>query len=271
MNIPIAQALMLTCAGNAFLRGVNLEGFWPHALVFRFSKSCAFRLVEGERDMLIAPDPLAWFETLRSQQIGGLRLHHAPRPRGPAQTLAVEDRKLVGFVGGGPAWLIEVVGDGPSAIWQGFEQIGERNDPEQKIWINTYLRVGETTAQDFAALPLAQASADLKESLVEIEALARRMKFAPFDAMFAAARASLEGGPIDHAFAADADRYAAFDVAQQRLLGAVLHAWVFGAMGSWNDIAPDEADKDDYERLSEQLFVALNDAICALANSTCAP
>ena len=71
MQGPIAQALALTCVGNAYLRGEDVAGFWPDASVFRFSKSCDFREVDGDRDELIAADPLAWFETLRSRR--GLR------------------------------------------------------------------------------------------------------------------------------------------------------------------------------------------------------
>jgi hypothetical protein len=267
MQGPIAQALMLTCAGNAFLRGRDLSGFWPDALVFKFSKSCDFRVVDDKSDRLIAPDPLAWFETLRGAK--GLRLHHAPRPREPGQTLFVEARKLAAFVGGGPAWLIEVVGAGPSVIWQGFERFGDRHDPERKVWFNTYLRMCETTPQDDAVSSLAQAAADLDKMLIAIEALARRMQFTPWPDVFASARQTLHADvPETHFFSADFSRYGAAHTEQQRLLGAILGASVFGGMGSWNDIVPEPAFKADYERLSELLFMTVNDAICALANST---
>src|SRR5262245_28631831 len=103
-----------------------------------FSKSCDFRVVDEKSDRQIAADPLAWFETLRGA-CKGLRLHNMPRPRGPGQTIPVEERMMVGFVGGGPAWLIEAVGEGRSQIWQGYDRLGDRNDPDRKIWLNTYL------------------------------------------------------------------------------------------------------------------------------------
>ena len=39
-------------------------------------------------------------------------------------------------------------------------------------------------------------------------------------------------------------------------------------MGSWSDLGASDELKDDYNRLSEQLFGALCDGVCALANST---
>ena len=108
MQGPIAQALALVCVGNAVLRGRGAGRFWPDCSVFRFSKACDFRRVEGEQDELIAAEPHMWFEVLRAHNIEGLRLHHAPRPRAPNQTIPVEDRMMVGFVGGGPAWPIRL-------------------------------------------------------------------------------------------------------------------------------------------------------------------
>ncbi|WP_395646618.1 hypothetical protein [Terricaulis sp.] len=268
MQGPVAQALLLACAGNAFLSGRDLTGFWPDSVVFKFSRSCDFRVVDGDADRLLAPDPLAWFETLRG--VRGLHLHHAPRPRAPGQTLAVEERMMAGFVGGGPAWLIEVVGEGRSMLWQGFDRLGDRNDPERKIWLNTYLRVGETEPQEYAAQPLAEACADLDHALLEIGAVAARMQYGNWSDVFAAARASLSA-PGDHFFYRDFERYAGFGPVQQGLLAAATGGSVFGGMGSWNDVGPCPELEADYNRTSEQLYTTLNNAIAALANSTYRP
>lgn len=263
MNVPILRALLLTCAGNAFLRGRDLAGFWPDAKVFMFSKVCDFRLVDDKSDRERAPNPLAWFETLRGAK--GLRLHQTIQPPGPGQTLAVPERMMAGFVGGGRTWLIEVVGEGASTLWQGFSRLGDRNESERKIWRDSYLRIGETTPQDSAPTPLPLMADELNSVLTEIEALARRMSYAPWPDVFGAARACLTAvDRIDPDFA----RYADFSDAQQRLLAAVSSSYVFGGMGSWNDIAPADEYQADYDRLSEHLYTTLNDAVCALANST---
>ena len=268
MQGPIAQALALTCVGNASLQARDVAGFWPNAQVFRFAKSCDFRVVDDAGDRLIAPDPSAWFETLRGG-CGGLRLHNAPRPAAPGQGSIIEERMLVGFVGGGPAWLIEAVGVKRSRLWQGFDRLGDRDDSNQKIWLNTYLLCGETEPQAFSVEPLAVATKVLGEVLQEIEILARNIQADNFAECFRAARAALSAQTIAaNRFLDDFVGYGGFDLERQRALQAILDAWVFGAMGSWNDIGAPAQYAANSDRLSEQLFRTLNECICALANST---
>ena len=262
---PIAQALALTCVGNAHLIGRDVSGFWPDASVFRFSKACDFRRVEGEHDVRIAADPLAWFETLRAWR--GLRLHTAPRPRGPQQSIPISERQSVGFVGGGPAWIIEAVGAERSTLWQGCDRIGERNHPQHKIWLTTYLMSGETAPQAHAQAPLQQAARSLDEALREIEEVAAAI-MPDWVEIFRTARTALSAADPSYGYHADIADYAGFGKEQRQILAAVTAGWVFGAMGSWNDMVPAQAHAADYERTSERLFRALIEAICALANST---
>ncbi|MEQ1782730.1 MAG: hypothetical protein ABMA14_15305, partial [Hyphomonadaceae bacterium] len=102
MNGHVYHQLMLTCAGNMFLRGGDVSGFWPNADAYRFDKSCEFRTPpqqDGAKDdfPLVAADPLQWFATLKADALG-LRLHHLKRVRGPDQTLDTPDRMLAGMV-----------------------------------------------------------------------------------------------------------------------------------------------------------------------------
>lgn len=54
------------------------------------------------------------------------------------------------------------------------------------------------------------------------------------------------------------------------LLDACQSAWVFGGMGSWNDMSFEGADQAEYDRLSEELFNTLNETIQTAANASCA-
>jgi hypothetical protein len=54
------------------------------------------------------------------------------------------------------------------------------------------------------------------------------------------------------------------------LLDACQSAWVFGGMGSWNDMAFQGEVQVEYVRMSERLFLTLNEAIQAAANTSCA-
>jgi hypothetical protein len=173
---------------------------------------------------------------------------------------------LVAFVGGGPRWLIEAVGESRSELWQGFHRIGDRNHPNQKVWLCTNILQGEIDPSDVEPVQLAVALSDLRTVLPEIEAYAREEKYDNFADCFARAREALASKSVEDApWVADIMRYSGFDAGQLNVLQAINHAWVFGGMGSWNDLG---AGGERYDDLSERLFTALNDCIAGLGNST---
>ncbi|MBL4620532.1 MAG: hypothetical protein JKX88_10605, partial [Marinicaulis sp.] len=53
-----------------------------------------------------------------------------------------------------------------------------------------------------------------------------------------------------------------------KLLSAVSAAWVFGGMGSWNDAVYGPEHDEEYSHVSADLYIALQDAIVAVVNST---
>jgi len=54
------------------------------------------------------------------------------------------------------------------------------------------------------------------------------------------------------------------------MLKAATHAWVFGGMGSWNDLGFEGDTRKEYDRVSEGLFQVLNEAIAIAATSSAA-
>lgn len=271
MQGPIENALMLTAAGNAFLTGRDISGFWPDAPTFKFLKLFEFRRQppsgnDADEYPLVAADPMAWFASLKPW-CRGLRLHHAVRQRGPNQKIDTPDRMLVGFVGGGPRWLVEAVGQKQSQLWEGFHRIGDQSDPEHKIWLCTNILEDEIAVGDIEAVQLAPAVEELASVLPEIETFAREQDPENgFADCFARARNALDGKPTDDpAWMNGSPRFTRLDAGQLAVFRAIQHAWVFGGMGSWNDIG---GAGERYETLSEQLFKALNDTVCGLANST---
>ncbi len=267
MQGPIENALMLAAAGNAFLGGKDIAGFWPNAPTFHFVKLFEFRdRPASGRDEdeypLVAPDPMAWFQHYKGRA-RGFRLHHMAGERTEAQKqIKAPDRMLVGFVGGGPRWLVEVSLGQTSEMWEGFHRFGDRK--EAKPWLCTNIMQGEVAAGDLKPVDLNDALSDLRTILPEIEAFAREEKLDNFAECFANASKALASPPAETPWLHDVARYAGFDQRQLSVLQAVGHAWVFGGMGSWNDTGGGPR----YDELSERLFAALNDTICGLANST---
>jgi hypothetical protein len=269
MQGPIENALMLTAAGNAFLAGRDIAGFWPDAPTFKFLKLCEFRLpppsgAGNDDHPLVAADPMDWFDLQRATCMG-YRLHLAERQRGPNQQIDTPDRMLAAFVGGGPRFLIEAVGEFNSELWEGFHRLGDRNDPDRRIWLCTHVLQGMVPVKEVEPVQLPAALESLRSALTAIEAYAHTEKYDAFADCFARAGAALEGERRDEwPHVREIVRYTGFDDCQLNVLHAINHAWVFGGMGSWNDLGGGPR----YDEVSEKLYTALNESIAALGNST---
>lgn len=268
MQLNILRALALVAVGNAALRGRDVSAFWPGDPLFQFSEQVEFVIPRGgDQYDQAAPDPVSWFQWLKQSGRTGLRLHNAPMEQKAGRLGHIEERMLVGMVGGGPRWLIETTGEGLSQVWEGFDRLGDRNAPDRRIWRTAYLMQAETAPQDNADRDLVGAEQDVRAALVDIEALARKMEGQPFAEVFAGAREALnETAATAPAF--DFLRLTDLSEAARRLLQASSQAFVFGGMGSWNDMVPEEALLARYNATSEALFVALQRAVIAIANSS---
>jgi hypothetical protein len=269
MQSSTENALELVAVGNAFLKGRDIVGFWPDAPTFRWMKTCEFRTPpksgkDNDDYPLLAADPIAWFAALKPW-CKGLRLHSTQRKRGPNQTIDTPDRMLAAFVGGGARWLIEAVGEQRSEIWEGFHRLGDRNDPQRRIWLVAYIRQGEVDPADSNPIAIETALPEFRRVLPEIEAYAREEKYDNFADLFAQALAALSPHAREPNDFLDAlQRYSGMSNNQIGVLEALMAASVFGGMGSWNDLGGGER----YDALSERLYNSLNDVTAALANST---
>ena len=269
MQSATENSLELVAVGNAFLAGHDISGFWPDAPTFRWMKVCEFRTPpksgkDGDDYPLLAANPMDWFASLKPW-CKGLRLHAMTRERGPNQKVDAPDRMLAAFVGGGPRWLIEAVGGGHSEIWEGFHRLGDRNDPQRRIWLVAYIRQGEVDPAESDPLTLETALPDFQRVLPEIRAYARSEHYDNFADLFGRALDALKPHRREpHEFLDALQRYSGMSDDQMGVMQAIMSASVFGGMGSWNDVG----GGGRYDQLSERLYNSLNDVTAALANST---
>src|SRR5690606_2508941 len=125
---------------------------------------------------------------------------------------------------------------------------------------------GEAESDERVDADVASASRELRDALTAIEPVARELPDAPFADIFVAARGALDGQELPTPL--NFLQYTDLAPAAARLLKAAGRGWVFGAMGSWNDIVPSAALKSRYEETSKALFAALQRAVLVAANST---
>lgn len=268
MQGTIAQAAALAIFGNDILRGYSRENFWPASTVFKFCKAVRFVALSGEAtrptESPFAKDPMQWIARLRDE--GTTRLHlHAIAHNDPG----ISDRMSVGLVGGGGRWLIETQQARGSDVWQSRWQADNKDDPDQKIWDVAYFRIDQGRPHiPLQTKSLTALRQDLMTVLSGIEAFAARQKLEHFAGTFRKATGLLSSDhPLSETYHSDLAPTPAMPLEAKQLLGAVQAAWVFGGMGTWNDLGFDGDDQRESDALSGELFLLLNQALCSAINA----
>ncbi|HEX4494791.1 MAG TPA: hypothetical protein VIE43_03900 [Thermoanaerobaculia bacterium] len=275
MQGTIAQVIAVVTHGNAFLSGepgFDAAAFYPTNSTFKF---CEFvRFVERHRqaggwiDSDYATDPVQWFERLRQSGTSGLRLIHVPGS-GEGQK---SDRWRVGFIGGGGRWLIDAATPAGSEIWEAQWEVGDPDRADHRIWRVTYgrLATGQLTRDE--GMFVAELKWKLQLNLTEIAEFARTRGFEPFDKAFESGLSHLTSqSPLSDVYHQDFAPIGSLPLPAAQLLGTAQAAWVFGGMGSWNDLGFEGDDQAQYDRLSDELYALLVQAAVTGANMSVAP
>jgi len=109
----------------------------------------------------------------------------------------------------------------------------------------------------------------LQVVLSEISEFADARELSGFATTFRKAESCLSADdPLTLVYHQDLAPLDAIPLRELRLLCCCQLAWVFGGMGSWNDVGFDGDEHTKYEDLSQRLFELLNESICVATNST---
>jgi hypothetical protein len=207
-------------------------------------------------------NPNSWFEKLQQTGVTQLRARYISTDN------EISDRMTAGFIGGGGRWLIEAVKSNTSDFWEASWEVGNQDDPERNIWHVKYGRILRNTYRpESPLLPVNQAKDQLLESLCQIREFAYKRGFGNFGECFNRGINALTEPPFssDKEYKIFPDGYAPPEYHQ--LLNACQRAWVFGGMGSWNDIGFDEKSiQKEYEALSDRLFNIMNLSLVVASN-----
>lgn len=270
MNGPLAQLVALTCHGNAFLQGAPVDRIFPENSTFTFCDRVSFVTIEKPflgtpREQDVAATPEGWFEFLGSAGAAGIRL-----TRKPQNHPQISDRMSAGLVGGGGTWAMEVLlPRHRSAFWVARWEVWNQDAPEQRIWRVTYGRVSEGATKQSNPEDLQGTTTRLTRTLRDIHSFSAQHECVGFTECFADALDTLDSdGRNLHGYHRDLAPAGHLSDRARALLDASQRAWVFGGMGSWNDMGFDGEAQKEYERLSEKLFQTLNRAIAEAANQS---
>jgi hypothetical protein len=269
MTGTIAQLVALTCYGNAFLAGVDIPHFFPENSTCQFCDSIKF--VELSKSSLgkiteatTAGSPDEWIEQIKKHGALGIRLLREPQNKA-----GVTDRMSAGFVGGGGSWMMEVLlPNNRSMLWAPRWEVWNQNAPQNKIWRVTYGLVAEIETKSFPTRALQAVKVDFQAGLEKIRAFSQQEKCDGFTKCFDSALKALAEPEADIGYHKDLFVAHSLSADGASLLKGAMGAWVFGGMGSWNDMGFDGERQKEYEQVSERLFSIVNEAISTAATSS---
>jgi hypothetical protein len=265
----LAQLLAVAIHGNASLQGRDASGFFPGNSTCKFCEFVNFvhlePLKKAWREVPFAASPQQWFQRLGAAGARGLRVGWESR-----SDSNFPDRMSVGFVGGGGRWLIEADLPDGCEVWEARWTVGNDKDPDSRIWRVSYGRLAHGEGPRAQPGRLNGFREQLQSLLPQIAKFARTHELENFAGSFDRGLECLESSaPLTLVLHTDMAPTAFLSLAAERLLAAAQAAWVFGAMGSWNDVSFDGKDQQEYESLSERLYHLLNRGAIEAANTSC--
>lgn len=263
MNGELAQVICLATHGSAWLADVGNSD--PPALdrdnsVFQYVGSLRFRLQheQGEPDSPAAT-VADWLLQLRQRSAERIWLALSDAKTATMGDRGIWGHELARFANAGQ-WGLVVTGGQQPEIWQASWMIGDRDAPGQRIWTVHY--AGQFADEIVPQHPNMQRAAEqLSRSLQSARDFAAGQRLESWSEWF------------DRALTAKDFPYypdmlpATYTDEAHRLAASAAQAWVFGGMGSWNDLGfRDQAIQDEYLDISRQLYDAVLQALLASTN-----
>lgn len=271
MTGTLSQIITLTSFGNDFIFSNKLNTNFSTNLSFKFCNKVDFRLFEKpfffmkQKEKVIADIPNDWFKYLKKSGCKKLRLYF----RSSADQSFAKDYKLAGLVGGGGTWFIESVYDNYSNAWANRWEVTKKDDPNDNIWTVNYAQTLSNLPTMDLQISLQKCKEELEKTLTEIEDFANGQNLDYWSNQFAQARKALiSNTPESFYYNSDLIVNTNYSLTAKQILYAAGTAWVFGAMGSWNDLGFNTSeDNEKYETLTETLYSKVNEAIISATNS----
>jgi hypothetical protein len=254
MNGELAQLIALTAHGNSFLAGCDTAELFPGHSTFRFVNRVRFRQVFTETN-----DCRSWWQSLREDGITRLRLARVPHLR---RTQWIEEHEAVAFAGGLSAAILTDSNGENRNLWRSRWEVSEPQHPARAIWAIEYAAMPPNASADSPALEAARRA--LAESLERIHAFARDQNLADWLPWFAEAIGLLSSSDPVLPFHPDLLPETGYPLPARQLLAATVRGWVFGGMGSWNDIG---STHPAYGPLTREYFQAVMNAIVTATNA----
>ena len=208
---------------------------------------------------VLAPDASQWFEYLKSHGAKKLKLHYATSPR-----TDIPDHITSAFVGGGSEWFAEVQFENTSDLYLSEWCPSEDYGLDRRR--NHYLRFEKDVDHlDTLSSSISKSREKLTAVLQELIEFTSRFDYTQhWSENFKNCLVILqEYEPIDYDELLPAGIY---QKESRQLIEAAYASWVFGGMGSFNDLSFNGSDQELYMSLSDRLYKSVCGALVSSIN-----
>lgn len=267
----LSQLIAMVGYGNQCIAHPNTHtSFLQQNSTFQFCNQVFFtaerkkNFFSASKLTTIADDPIAWFRYLSGRGCQALRLYY----EGSSDSIKNEDHYMAGMIGGGGTWVIETIYTQSSDLWYGGWKVTREQASDNRIWSVEYRQIEDGIIPRNFQLDTQTQRERLSEILIAIAEFANRIDQKNYAQVFCKALKSLkEQSPETDFYHADLLPEHVYSLEERQLLFAACRSWVFGGMGSWNDIVlDDEQLRWEYHHLSKALYTAINQSIIAAIN-----
>lgn len=258
----LAQLITITSHGNQYLSVGSLTNFFPENSSFQHCNSVQFsEMRKGnffsfkKKEYILVDNPIEWFKLLKNDNCKKLRLYY--------QTQEENDHKIAGFVGGGGSWSIECIYKDYSDFWISKWDF----DKELESWKVTYEKVIAKHSIINKQYNLKQTKSKLKNVLEQITEFAYKETTENWGGIFEKAKKTIESeNPEIDFYHNDLIVKDNYNLENRQLLMSASKAFVFGGMGSWNDIYIENQEiENKYNSLSSELYqLMMVSILCAI-------
>lgn len=264
MKTSIAQIAALTSFANAFLQGQIVSFNLGHSTAANCTE---ISFVEVPSEDLIAGDPEKWFEYLKKEGIDHLILDFVPQYENIKAC-----RESIGFMGGGGRWLIAAEKGNKKGnkvdVWEGRWKYAENQETGNDWLVNYGLIAKDWDLPDRRDPTLNECYANLEKYLEAILEFAQEQNLPDFAEKFKEASFRLaSNNPEETLHYKDVLVKRNYSLKARQVLSACQKAFVFGAMGSWNDMSYEGEIQEKYDSISDNLFSTIVMAVCSVVNS----
>lgn len=264
MNGELAQAVAVVSHGNSWLADVgaareDIAIFEAQNSTFQYVRSVRFEAKSRWRGMSELGTVGAWLRSISRAGIDRLSLI-----AGGSKPVAFANAGLWGVVGQGRR-----TGDAWYGRWEVNRSGVDPADLKPRIWEVKYRRVHGSWPIEAEPIDLVGRMEELRSALADAKDFAERdpalATFAPWFEEALALESSNEPEIVWHP---DMLSSVGYGLDARRLLAMGARSWVFGGMGSWNDVSFNDAETQvQYRRVSERLYEAVLSAVRDSTNS----